>query len=64
MCIRANALSASGGFEGMHEIMNMCFINCEEQSIVVRKYDYEGDDQGCYERGAKEVSNYKVSYKI
>lgn len=44
--------------------MNMCFMNCEEPYIVVRKYDYEGDDRGCYGRGAKEVLNCQVFYKI
>lgn len=41
----------------------MCFMNCEEQNVVVRKYDYEGDDQGHSGRGAKEVSNCKALYK-
>lgn len=48
----------------VHEIMNMCFMNREEQYIVVRKYNYESDDQGCYEKGAKEVLNCKGFYKI
>lgn len=39
----------------------MCFMNCEEQYIVVRKYDFGGDDQGCSGKGAKEVLNCKVS---
>lgn len=43
--------------------MNMCFMNCEEQYVIVRKYNYEGDDQGHYGRGAKEVSNCKALYK-
>lgn len=43
--------------------MNLCFMNCDEQNIVVRKYDYEGDDQGCYERGARGLSSDKVFYK-
>jgi hypothetical protein len=64
MCIIATALSASWGFLGVHEIMNMCFMNCEEQYIVVRKYDYEGDDQGRCGKGAKEVLNCKLFYEI
>lgn len=63
MCVRATALLASGGLWGIHEIMNLCFMNCEEQNIIVRKYDYEGDDQGCYERGARGCQAIKYSIK-
>lgn len=44
--------------------MSMCFMSCEEQYMVVRKYDYEGDDQGHCGRGVVEVSNCKLFCKI
>lgn len=44
--------------------MNVCLMNCEEQYIVVRKYDYEGDGQGNGGKGAKEVLNCKLFYEV